>query len=130
LINIKFRLEPSGITKHREIPKGVDVYRLKGIVGRMFGVRPLRTRLVWESNEWDPVGGSEDGYDEDEEDEDEDEEERVAEVLESKGGEDGEKIRGREKGKWVRREVELEDGTREIGFWIEGREATVRVELR
>ncbi|KAI9768321.1 MAG: hypothetical protein M1840_004929 [Geoglossum simile] len=125
LINIKFRLEPSGITKHQEIPKGVDVYRLKGIVGRMFGVRPLGTRVVWESNEWDPVGGSEDGYDDD----DEDEGGGLVEMPESEGREDGEK-EDREKGKWVRREVELEDGTREIGFWIEGREATVRVELR
>ena len=37
---------------------------------------------------------------------------------------------GRRKGKWVRREVELVDGTREVGFWIEEREARVRVEVR
>lgn len=37
---------------------------------------------------------------------------------------------GKEQGKWVRREVELLDGTRELGFWIEGREARVRVEYR
>jgi hypothetical protein len=120
LINITFRLEPKGITKHQEIPKSVDVYRLKGIVGRMFGVRPLGTRVVWESDEWDPVGGSEGSYDDD----CEEEEEGVGEVLER-----GDK-ESREKGQWVRREVELEDGTREIGFWIDGREATLRVELR
>ena len=37
---------------------------------------------------------------------------------------------GRRKGKWVRREVELVDGTREVGFWIEDRMARVRVEVR
>ncbi|KAI9782740.1 MAG: hypothetical protein M1839_004728 [Geoglossum umbratile] len=120
LINITFRLDPKGITKRQEIPKSVDVYRLKGIVGRMFGVRPLGTRVVWESDEWDPVGGSEGSYDDD----CEEEEEGLGEVPES-----GDK-ESREKGQWVRREVELEDGTREIGFWIDGREATLRVELR
>jgi hypothetical protein len=81
----------------------------------MFGVRPLGTRLVWESDEWDPVGRRDD-------DDDDDDEEMVT-------GSEGEEEE-REKGKWMRREVELEDGTREVGFWIEGREATVRVELR
>lgn len=31
---------------------------------------------------------------------------------------------------WERREVELIDSTREVGFWVEGKEARVRVELR
>ncbi|MCJ1420890.1 hypothetical protein MMC32_007249 [Xylographa parallela] len=52
------------------------------------------------------------------------------------GGEEAEQAamvdeeREREKGKWVRREVELVDGTREVGHWIEGMEAKVRVEYR
>jgi hypothetical protein len=29
----------------------------------------------------------------------------------------------------VRREVELEDGTRQVGNWVDGSEATVRVEI-
>ncbi|KAH0542747.1 hypothetical protein FGG08_002886 [Glutinoglossum americanum] len=116
LINVTFRLEPSGLMKHQPIPKGVDVYRLKGIVGRIFGVKPLGTRLVWESDEWDPVGGDDGAYDDDDEDD-----------TVTEGGKEGEE---KAKGKWMRREVELEDGTREVGFWIEGREATVRVELR
>ena len=32
--------------------------------------------------------------------------------------------------KLVQREVELMDGTKDVGFWIEGDEAMVRVELR
>ena len=32
--------------------------------------------------------------------------------------------------KWREREIELEDGTKTVGFWIEGPEARVRVELR
>ncbi|KAI9864795.1 MAG: hypothetical protein M1813_002565 [Trichoglossum hirsutum] len=124
LINIKFRLERDGITKHQAVPKGIDVYRLKGIVGRMFGVRPLGTRLVWESDEWDPIGGNESDYDDSEEEKEEGEA-----VIGSKQRED-EKEDERKKGRWVRREVELEDGTGEVGFWIEGKEANIRVELR
>jgi hypothetical protein len=87
-------------------------------------VRPLGTRLVWESDEWDPIGGNESDYDDSEEEKEEGEA-----VIGSKQRED-EKEDEREKGRWVRREVELEDGTGEVGFWIEGKEANIRVELR
>ena len=43
---------------------------------------------------------------------------------------DVEEDNGKRQGKWVRREVELVDGTREVGHWIEGMEAKVRVEYR
>ena len=33
------------------------------------------------------------------------------------------------RGKWVRREVELVEGTRPLGYWIEGDVARVRVEI-
>ena len=46
----------------------------------------------------------------------------------------GQKVGGREEkeeeGRWKRREMELVDGTREVGFFVEGAEARVRVELR
>ncbi len=46
--------------------------------------------------------------------------------------EDGRKPQkmGKEKGKWVEREVELVDGTREVGNLVEGKRVRVRVELR
>ncbi|KAI9814468.1 MAG: hypothetical protein M1827_003324 [Pycnora praestabilis] len=98
-------------THTKEVPRGFDVYRLKGMVGKLFRQRPMGLKLVWETGEWDPVAGAhKDDWDSSDEETEED-------------GTD-------ERGKWIRREVELEDGTRELGFWVDGREATVRVELR
>ncbi|KAI9844405.1 MAG: hypothetical protein M1837_005606 [Sclerophora amabilis] len=120
LINFTFYLastSPSSteaeeiISKAKRIPKGFDIYRLKGIVGRLFGLRPLRTRLIWETGEWDPIAGYEEAMDSDDSD--------TEGAREWKSND-----------KWVKREVELEDGTREVGFWVEGSEAKVRVELR
>lgn len=73
--------------------------------------------LVWESDEWDPVRRQEDDEDEggwsvSEDDDDGEEERRV--------GKEG----------WKKRETELVDGTREVGFFIQGDEARVRVEVR
>lgn len=39
----------------RSLPTTISVYRLKSLVGRHFGLRPLRFRLVYESHEYDPV---------------------------------------------------------------------------
>jgi hypothetical protein len=125
LIRFSFTLAPHMMdeqgeerTKSTEIPKGFDVYQVKGIVGRLFGLPPLSLSLIWETGEYDPVAGYED-----EEESDEDDEEVIA---------DGEKLGSpgvqSEKGKWMKREVELENGTRQIGFWIDGLEAKVRVE--
>lgn len=107
--------------KKKDVPRSVDVYRMKGIVGLLFGIRPLGCRLVWETGEWDPVKGEEEGWSCSEDEDDYDDESRV---------EKDEVMNENEKGNWVRREMELEDGTKEVGFWIDGREARVRVELR
>lgn len=120
------------IEKKKQVPRGFDVYRLKGIVGRLFSLPPMRLRLVWETGEWDPVGGEEDdggwSCSEDEELDVEHSGEHCAE-MEGGGVVKSEEV-GREEHGWVAREVELVDGTREVGFWIEGRAARVRVELR
>ena len=98
------------------MPRTFDTYRLKGVVGRLFDIPPLSTRLVWETREWDPVAGFHDeGSDDD------------GDGGQSESPETG---RAQQDGRWTQREVELEDGTREIGFWIEGRDASVRVESR
>ncbi|KAI9050721.1 hypothetical protein LZ554_004841 [Drepanopeziza brunnea f. sp. 'monogermtubi'] len=99
----------------REIPMSYDVYGLKGLVGKMFGIRPLSLRLIWETGEWDPVAGFE-GFEDEEDD-------GAAEVDEQMKA-------IREKGKWMKREVEIEDGTRQLGNLVDGLEATVRIELR
>ncbi|KAI9770510.1 MAG: hypothetical protein M1835_006543 [Candelina submexicana] len=98
------------IVHKKQIPRGFDVYRLKGIVGKLFERSPLRLRLIWETGEWDPVAPieHEDWYSSDEED-------KV--------------VSADEQGNWVKREVELRDGTREVGYWVEAQEATVRIEL-
>ncbi|KAH8598971.1 hypothetical protein B0O99DRAFT_650195 [Bisporella sp. PMI_857] len=126
LIKFTFYLRPGtnkgqeeAIIKVKEIPKSFDIYRVKGIVGRLFGLRPLSLRLVWETGEWDPVAG----YEEEEESDDSNDEgtERIV---------DAETAAQRERGKWMKREVEIEDSTRQVGFCVDGMEATVRVELR
>ncbi len=99
------------IVHDKQIPRSFDVYRLKGIVGKLFGKLPLQLRLVWETGEWDPVAATEQR--------DWDSSDEEIEI-------DGRKDRS----DWLQREVELKDGTREVGYWVEGREATVRVELR
>ncbi|MCJ1476002.1 hypothetical protein MMC13_004666 [Lambiella insularis] len=123
-------------------PRSVSVYFLKAEVGALFALPPMHVRLVWETGEWDPVGralGPEDdefwsvGSDDEEkeeEEEEEEEEEQSADVEADFEMGSAARADGREQGKWVRRKVELLDGTREVGFWIEGREARVRVEYR
>lgn len=113
--------QKDGITKELEIPKSFDVYRVKGIVGRLFDIRPLNMRLVWETGEWDPVAGYEE--EEDSSDGGDEGDEEVKPV-------DGEKAAIEAKGKWMRREVEIEDGTRQIGHLVDGMEARFRVEIR
>ncbi|KAI9808676.1 MAG: hypothetical protein M1825_003828 [Sarcosagium campestre] len=123
LIHFTFRLGPSGVgsgskqeetTRTRDIPRNFDIYRLKGIVGRMFGMWPLSIRLTWESEEWDPVAGHAAGVIN---------QQSTSEIRTPKDPMD-------ETQEWHRRDVELEDGTRNVGFWVEGREAIVRVETR
>ncbi|OBT83425.1 hypothetical protein VE02_07702 [Pseudogymnoascus sp. 03VT05] len=125
LIKFTFRLpagtlpgQTSEISKVQEIPRGFDVYRIKGIVGKLFDVRPLSLCLIWETGEWDPVAGYED-------------EEYDSEDLEEGDGAATVDAESREaKGKWMRREVELEDSTRQVGNSVDGMEAKVRLELR
>ncbi len=112
------------VTITQEIPKGFDMYQVKGIVGRLFGLYPLSLRLIWETGEWDPVAGYED-QEEDTDEEDEIRDNHVRKYAVAQATLDT----MAEKGKWMRREVELEDGTRQIGFWVDGMEAKVRVEL-
>ncbi|KAL3420810.1 CAP-Gly domain-containing protein [Phlyctema vagabunda] len=96
------------INMEREIPKAFDVYRVKGLVGRMFSIPPFDMRLIWETGEWDPVAGFEEGKESDEAD----------------------GLTDSEKGKWMKREVEIEESTRQVGFCIDGLEARIRIEMR
>lgn len=111
-------------TVHKiEIPKSFDIYRVKAIVSRRFSLTPLRFKLMWETEEWDPVDETKIGEDEwDSEDEMEEAGEESAKTARATDNDDN--------NKYVRREVELTDSTREVGFWFssDAREAKVRVE--
>lgn len=107
------------VTKVREIPRSFDTYRVKGLVAKMFKLKPLSIRLIWETGEWDPVAGYED-IDDDSEDEDD-----LPRIKVGKG-----KETEQDKGKWMKREVEIVEGTRQVGNCVDGMEAVVRVEIK
>jgi tubulin-specific chaperone E len=127
LITFTFYMPPNtkadqeeAITIKRQIPKSFDVYRVKGLVGRMFDIPPLDSKLIWETGEWDPIAGYEEWEDSSSDEDDDD-----AQTIEAKVSASLE-----EKGKWMKREVEIQESTRKIGFCVDGMEAIVRVELR
>lgn len=109
-------------TRITKIPKSFDIYAVKGIVGKMFGLAPLKLRLVWETGEWDPVAG----YDEkDGDDGSDDEDDALVETdpdSQVAGGEDD------QAGRWVKREVELTDGPKQLGYCVDGSRVRIRVE--
>ncbi|KAI8941365.1 hypothetical protein NX059_002589 [Plenodomus lindquistii] len=93
-----------------EIPMSCTAYTVLGIVGKRFGVSPLKCRLVWETGDWMSARKTmgdlgDEGCDPD----------------------DSEAEIGMQR---IMREVEIVPGTRSIGTWIDGTEATVRVEVR
>lgn len=93
-----------------EIPARFTAYTFIGMVSKEFGIKPTKCRLVWETGEWMPAPRGEE----------------VDEGWDS--GSDDEV----EKPVWnsIMREVEILPGTRSIGTWIEGMEATVRAEVK
>ncbi|KAI0396647.1 hypothetical protein F5Y17DRAFT_75298 [Xylariaceae sp. FL0594] len=119
---------------HREakVPKSFDIYAVKGIAGRLFNAKPLALRLVWETGEWDPVGG----FDEEVEDSSDDDEgtlpreQQLAAGTTASADTTTSQQSQERAGKWVKREVELVDGPRQLGFCVDGMEAKIRVELR
>lgn len=125
LIKFTFYMPPNtlpdqkdAIERKKEIPKGFDIYRVKGIVGRLFDVKPLHIRLIWETGEYDPVAGYEMGEDDSSDDEDDDKTTLKTEDPARAGT-----------GEWMKREVSIEDSTRQVGYFVEGMEARVRVEI-
>ncbi|KAI0970313.1 Thioesterase/thiol ester dehydrase-isomerase [Xylaria arbuscula] len=128
LVNIQFMFHSKGqgtVERATKIPKGFDIYAVKGIAGKLFGVKPLSIRLIWETGEWDPVAG----FDDEVEDSSGDEQELPA-ADEGKVTTSTDDSRPQDAGKWVKREVELPDGPRQLGFCVDGSEAKIRVEMR
>ncbi|KAJ6446106.1 tubulin-specific chaperone E [Purpureocillium lavendulum] len=112
------------------IPKSFDIYAVKGIAGKVFGLPPLRVRLVWETGEWDPVAryDERDGEDSDEDDEDDDDME--ASMVVETPPEDSEDNSKETSGRWVKREVELRDGPKQLGYCVDGQDVNIRVEVK
>ncbi|CEN59388.1 hypothetical protein ASPCAL01839 [Aspergillus calidoustus] len=104
--------------KVKEIPRSYDTYQVKAIASRLYGLTPFEFRLIWETDELDPV--SKENMDIEDEWDSEDEDGQGLSTLQS--GEDD---------KFVKREVELVDTTKDIGFWFQSDlvEARVRIEL-
>ncbi|CAG9938170.1 unnamed protein product [Clonostachys rosea f. rosea IK726] len=125
LVAVNFHHEGVG-SKTSKIPKSYDIYAVKGIAGKLFGIAPLELRLVWETGEWDPVAGY---YDRD--GDSSDEEVELEDVPERAGGDDNEQDSedaGSKPGRWVKREVELKDGPRQLGYCVDGLDVTLRIE--
>jgi hypothetical protein len=111
LLRIKFYLaaSPSNIFE-TEIPTGSTAYTTLGVVGKHFGIKPIKCRLIWETGDWISIR------------------KRATEIVDDDcDSEDSEAEIGMER---VMREVEVMPGTRSIGTWIDGTEATVRVEVQ
>ncbi|KAL4972529.1 hypothetical protein BDW66DRAFT_120830 [Aspergillus desertorum] len=106
--------------KVKEIPRSYDTYQVKAIVSRLFGITPFEFRLIWETDELDPV--SKKNMDIEDEWDSEDEGNGAFGESELKPGDDA---------KFVKREVELVDTTKDIGFWFQPDivEARIRVEV-
>ncbi|MCJ1443457.1 MAG: hypothetical protein MMC23_003955 [Stictis urceolatum] len=103
-------------------PKTVNVYVLKSLIGERFGLKTARFRIVWETGEWDPVRTAKLGKDDDARFE-------VGDVFENEEKHDGKtKDADESRGRFMRREVEIVEGSSSLGFWIEGLEASLRIE--
>ncbi|PLB55113.1 tubulin-specific chaperone [Aspergillus steynii IBT 23096] len=114
--------QTSEIIKAKEVPRSFDAYQLKAIASRLFDLPPYECRLVWETDELDPVSKANmedaDGWDSEEE------------IADGGKGVEG-YPHPSDDTKFVKREVELVDSTKDIGFWFQPDliEARVRVEV-
>jgi hypothetical protein len=107
LIRIKFYLATDkSTTLKTEIPMSSTVYTVLGIVGNHFKMKPMKCRLVWETGDWMSARKSMTDIADDDWD-----------------SEDSEAEMGMER---IMREVEIVPGT----TWVDGSEATVRVEVK
>ncbi|KAI1376349.1 Thioesterase/thiol ester dehydrase-isomerase [Hypoxylon crocopeplum] len=132
LVAVNFTFHPTSkggevVERMTRIPKSFDIYAVKGIAGKLFGTTPLGLRLIWETGEWDPVAGFDDEVEDSSDEEDAEEEKEKAGDTADLG--ESSQPEGRA-GKWVKREVELQDGPRQLGFCVDGLEANIRVEIR
>ncbi|KUI62314.1 Tubulin-specific chaperone E [Cytospora mali] len=143
LINVKFRsglavgqTTEDSVSRQAQIPKSLDIYAVKGIAGRLFGLHPLKMRLIWETGEWDPVAGFDDeAGDSDDDDDDDDDGETVEgheamDVVQPVQPDEDAQEKNNKAGRWIKREVELKGSPRKFGFCVDGLDVSIRVEPR
>ncbi|KAF1835521.1 RNI-like protein [Decorospora gaudefroyi] len=111
LIRVKFYLASSrSTTFETEIPMSSTAYTVLGIVGKHFNTKPMKCRLIWETGDWMSARKT------------------MTDIADEEwDSEDSEAEMGMER---IMREVEIVPGTRSIGTWVDGTEATVRVEIK
>lgn len=110
LLRVHFYLASDESKRYEaEIPMSCTAYTVLGMVGKHFGIKPMDVKLVWETGDWMPAKRNVSNFEDEVWDSDDSENEARAEK--------------------VMREVEIVPGTRSIGTWIDGSEATVRVEI-
>ncbi|PHH72305.1 hypothetical protein CDD82_6045 [Ophiocordyceps australis] len=134
LVTVAFYCGAKG-PKTVRIPRSFDIYAVRGIAGKLFRLSPLKIRLVWETGEWDPVAG----YDEAECGSDADDADdghtghvgsrsppcRLGESRHEGGIEEARDKSGR----WVKREAELTDGPKQLGYCVDGHDVKIRLEV-
>jgi tubulin-specific chaperone E len=125
LVHVTFYLQGNGLEREVKVPKSFDMYAVKGLAGKLFGLPPLQLKMVWETGEWDPVAS----YDDDD-DVESSEGEEEQQSLEKKMGTGTDERQEGKAGRWVRRQVELKDCPRQFGFCVDGFEARIRVEVK
>lgn len=127
LVKMAFRLsdavstvsnELDGQVHVKEIPGSFNSYQVKALVARLFGLPPFGFKLVWETDEWDPVekDAGEEGADWDGDSDDEAEGANPDPISEDES-------------RFVRREVELVESTRDIGFLFQGETGEMRIRV-
>ncbi|KAG5952447.1 hypothetical protein E4U53_000833 [Claviceps sorghi] len=108
----------------RRIPKSFDVYAVRGIAGTLFGLSPLQLQLIWETDDWDPVAG----YEDSDGNSSGEEEPPPPPSRAAGGGDETDGDRSGRSGRWIKREVVLRDGPKQLGYCVDGLDVRIRVE--
>lgn len=105
----------------KEIPTSFNSYQVKALVSRIFSLPVYGARLIWETDEFDPIerGVGEGGV------VDSDDESEGEEMPERRQCGPAEQTASR----FVRREIELVDSMRDIGFLFQGETGEMRIRV-
>lgn len=125
--------ESGVVEKSKELPCSMDIYQTKGVVGRIFGIRPLGCKLILESEEPDDPSQEDWSCDEMEQDKGEDDKKSGNNSndpnLDADPAKNIHELNPLPAPKTIREE-ELLDSTRKLNYYISVKTAHVRVELR